>query len=426
MPTGSPRSPSVEILSGPYEFTSNTRTVRLRRLHDTQRRICSESRRFNVVALGRRAGKTVLGQDRAVHPALAGHPVGWFSPTYKLLSDVWRELANTLGGVTTTRSVQEHRLELLTGGTVEFWSLDDPDPARGRRYKRVIIDEAAMAKNLRDAWSMAIRPTLTDLEGDAWFLSTPKGMNYFWTLFQMGQDELEPDWMSWQMPTSVNPYISLAEIERARTDPSMTERTYGQEYLAEFLPDGTGVFRNIEAACVLEPQDVQAGHHYAMGVDWGKHQDFTVLSVLDACCRRQVAIDRFNRIDYAFQVQRLDTLAQRYRPSVMVVEKNSMGEPLIEDLARKGYPVWPFTTTNASKAEAIEALSLALEREWLKLLSDDTQKGELLAYDAERLPGGLLRYGALEGFHDDCVMSLALAWQAIAHAAPQSTRLRFG
>lgn len=351
-------------------------------------------------------------------------PVGWFSPTYKLLSDVWRELSNTLAPVIAKQSVTEHRLELVTHGTVEFWSLDDPDPARGRKYARVVIDEAAMVKNLADAWQMAIRPTLTDLQGDAWFLSTPRGLNYFHTLYQLGQDTLEPEWASWKMPTSVNPYLDTAEIEAARQQ--LPERVFAQEYEADFLTDGAGVFRGIERACTLRPQEPQQGHGYVMGVDWGKHNDFTVLSVLDTSTRQQVALERFNQIDYTFQTERLMGLATTYRPGVLVVEKNSIGEPLIENLQRRGLNIWPFNTTNQSKAEAIENLSLAIERGVLGLLDEPVQKSELLAYDTERLPSGLLRYGAPEGMHDDTVMALALAWAAIAHAAPPRTKLVFG
>lgn len=396
-------------------------TIRRKRLHDTQRRIVKESRRFNVVVLGRRAGKTVLGQNRAMYPALHGQPVAWFAPNYKYLADAWRDLLFTLGPVISHQSLTEHRLELLTGGLIDFWTLDTPDSARGRKYKRVIIDEAAMVPNLADIWQMAIRPTLTDLIGDAWFLSTPRGMNYFHALYEQGQDDLQPDWMSWKMPTSVNPFLPVQEIEDARL--SEPERIFAQEYLAEFLPDGTGVFRGVERATTLKPAEPEIGHVYVMGVDWGKVNDFTVFSVLDATAKRQVAIERTNKIDYAFQVDRLVTLFRKYRPSRIVVESNSIGVPIIEQLLRRNLPIWPFNTTNASKADAIEGLSLALERQVLGLLDDPIQKSELIAYDSERLPSGMIRYTAPEGMHDDTVIALALAWTAIAHQGPGKVKL---
>ena len=65
--------------------------------------------------------------DRLIHPALQGKPVAWFSPTYKILADTWRELRTTLAAVTRDKSEQEKRLELISGGTIELWSLDSPD-----------------------------------------------------------------------------------------------------------------------------------------------------------------------------------------------------------------------------------------------------------------------------------------------------------
>jgi hypothetical protein len=95
-----------------------------------------------------------------------------------------------------------------------------------------------------------------------------------------------------------------------------------------------------------------------------------------------------------------------------------MGEPLIEQLQRQGLPVQPFITTNATKAAAIDALSLAFERGELTILSDPVLVGELQAYEAQRLPSGMLRYTAPEGMHDDTVISLALAWQAASVPPP--------
>jgi hypothetical protein len=77
-------------------------------------------------------------------------------------------------------------------------------------------------------------------------------------------------------------------------------------------------------------------------------------------------------------------------------------------------PVQPFTTTHASKAQAIEALALAFERGEILIVNDPVLVRELVAYQAERLPSGLLRYGAPSGQHDDTVMALALAWSAVS------------
>lgn len=218
---------------------SEVRTIRLPELHEAQQRIAYEARRFNVLACGRRWGKTAFGVERLVWPALDGFPVAYFSPTYKMLTEVWRTMQETLRPVTKRVSAQEHRLELITGGIVDMWSLDTPDVARGRKYKRVAIDEAAMVKDLLLGWQQVIRPTLADYEGDADFYSTPKGFNDFYELFKMS--ETSDQWAAWQMPTTENPHIKQSEVEAMRAE--MPGYVFEQEVLARFVTLDGALFR---------------------------------------------------------------------------------------------------------------------------------------------------------------------------------------
>ncbi len=394
-----------------------TQTIILPRPHQGQQRIKQEAKRFNAVACGRRFGKSTLGEELLITPTLEGYPTCWFSPTYKMLADIWRDVVRIVKPLTVRMNAQEHRIELATGGVIDMWSLDNPDAARGRKYRRGIIDEAAMIALLGDAWTAVIRPMLADYQGDLYALSTPRGRNFFHQMFVWGQDPLKPDWASWQMPTSTNPFIRPTEIAALRE--TMTERAYLQEIEAQFLEDAGGVLRRVREAATAQPTPRETGHQYVMGVDWGKSNDFTVLSVIDLQTKTQVALDRFNQIDYRVQLQRLQALCDRYQPVAIVAEQNSIGGPLIEQLQQMDLPVQPFLTTNATKAAIIDALALAFERGDLTILDDPVQTAELQAYEMERLPSGLMRYSAPEGQHDDLVIALALAW----HAAQQPTSL---
>ena len=349
----------------------------------------------------------MLGVDRLIRPALEAKPVAYFTPTYKMLTEIWATVSQVLKPVTARQNVQQHRLELITGGIVDMWSLDSADAPRGRKYARVVLDEAAMVPALETTWQTVIRPTLADLSGDAWFLSTPRGMNYFHTLFVKGQDTQDRDWASWQMPTASNPHIKQSEIDAMAAD--MPERMYAQEILAQFLADGVGVFRGVQDAATATYEERQDGHQYVIGADWGRSQDFTVFTVLDVRERRMVALDRSNQVEYALQRERLAALHARYQATAIVAETNAMGEPIIEQLRRDHLPVQPFTTTNATKAAIIDGLALAFERRTVRILPDPILLNELQAFTSERLPSGLVRYSAPSGMHDDCVMSLALA-----------------
>ena len=100
--------------------------------------------------------------DLLAETSISGYPACYFAPTYKMMSEVWREMSTTLRPIASRVSAQERRLELITGGVVDMWSLDQPNAARGRKYKRVAVDEAGMVKDLQTAWEQVIRPTLAD------------------------------------------------------------------------------------------------------------------------------------------------------------------------------------------------------------------------------------------------------------------------
>jgi hypothetical protein len=175
-----------------------------------------------------------------------------------------------------------------------------------------------------------------------------------------------------------------------------------------------------------------------IGVDWGRTNDFTAISILDASTQCQVVLDRFSEIDYELQTERLHQWCELYRPVLVVAEHNSMGGPLTERLQtgyarlmgkpRGALPVWSWDATNASKAALVQALGLAIERGDLTLLDDPVQTSELLGFEASVLPSGMLRYGAPQGQHDDTVIALGLAYlgaQRESSPVPARSSYRF-
>jgi hypothetical protein len=206
--------------------------VSLKKLHSAQNQVLSESKRFNVLKNGRRWGKTELAKELAIQTMLDGHPVGYWCPTYKDLYEFWNELKYLVKDITRDKSETVKQIVTITGGKIDCWSMEDPNSGRGRFYKRAIVDEAEKAPKFEEAWKQTIRPTLTDLRGDAWILSTPKGINtYFHQMFSY--KEKFNDWMSWQMPTVSNPFIDPAEVAAAESQ--LDPFTFKQEYLAESL-----------------------------------------------------------------------------------------------------------------------------------------------------------------------------------------------
>ena len=345
-------------------------------------------------------------QDFAIEGSQGGS-VGWAAPIYKQTLDDYRALDNILAPIVTRRSGTEMRLELIGGGVIEFWSLDKPDSIRGKRYNRFIVNEAGFVSNLQDIRNYIITPTLIDFQGDEYYAGTPKGMNGFFSLYNNQAD----DWARWQKSSYSNPFIPASELDSLKT--LMPERAFQQEIMAQFLEDGGGVFRHVRDASTLQPAEPIQGGQYVIGVDWGRSNDSTVFCVLDATSKRQVLMDRMSDTDYATQRIRLAALSQRYNNAHIIAEANSMGQPNIEALQNMGLYVTPFTTTNATKAHIIQALELAFERGEIGLLDDEYQITELMAYQSEKLPSGLVRYGSPEGLHDDTVMALAIGYSTL-------------
>lgn len=206
--------------------------IKLKKLHDGQLEVLKECARFNVLNIGRRWGKTTLAvNELIIQPALDGFPVGYFAPTYGDLHDVWVEVRNILHETIQTKNEQVKQLRLITGGVIDMWSMDNPDSGRGRHYKRIVVDEAEKAKKFNEAWNGTILPTLLDLKGDAFILSTPKfGQTYFKELFKLGRDGKQ-DWRSFNLSTYSNPHIDPNEIDNLRL--TMDELTFRCEILAE-------------------------------------------------------------------------------------------------------------------------------------------------------------------------------------------------
>jgi hypothetical protein len=330
-----------------------------------------------------------------------------------MASQVWRDLKTTMTNATGIMiSESEHRIDFPSGGMLAIRSTHYPDNLRGEGLDYAVLDEAAFMPP--DVWSEVVRPMLLERKGGAMFLSTPFGRNWFWHLYQLGLDPDESDWVSFHFKSWDNPHIEMDEIEAIRRTTS--QRVFREEYEAEFIDDAGQVFRGIREATTAPPDAVyNVTHRYYAGIDWGRDPDHTAIVIIDATTNQMVALDRFNKIGWDAQRNRLAHLAKYWNPAVIWAEANSIGSPNIEALQSEGFPVRPFTTTLRSKAPLIEGLALAIERGDIGLLNHEVLLNELASYMLERLPGGGYRYRAPAGLHDDTVIATALSWYGVQH-----------
>jgi predicted phage terminase large subunit-like protein len=334
--------------------------------HRGQRRVRKGQRRFNVLCCGRRWGKTAFMLDQAIAQpggVLDRLPVAWFAPTYKMLLEPWREALKILEPAIVETNVQERRIEIVGGGSLTFWSLQDPDGPRGRKYALALIDEAAKVRKLRDTWTRTIRPTLTDYRGGAWFSSSPLGRNDFYELFH---DAAQPDkarlWARFREPTLGNPFILPEEIEDARAD--MTELDFAQEYLAKFVDfGGTSIKRDwIEYG---DPSDDGWGESDLVtvaGVDLAISKkttaDWTAVVILSMSPDKRIYIRHAERRRLAFHeilafVRSIASPERDWSLSSILIEDVAFQIAVVQELIRETkLPVRPYSPQRAETGVA--------------------------------------------------------------------------
>jgi len=323
-------------------------------------------------------------------------PVGYFTPTYKLLEGTFKELYSRLHPII-KRKHDNQIIELIGGGSIEFWTLDNPLAGRSRKYKMAIVDEAAYTKNLWQIWTESIRPTLTDMRGSGWMMSTPKGKNDFHKLFVKGQGDT--DWMSFKMPTSTNPYIDAKELEDARKD--LPELAYAQEYLAEFNdnsanPFGVDYIRK-QSQAKVNPTNV---HFY--GVDLAKSSDYTCIVGLNE--NGSIAyFERFQK-DWSSTTAILKMLIGT---TPALIDSTGVGDPIVEELVKVCPNAQGFKFTSESKQQIMLELATSVQKQEVSILQGVMQE-EMESFEYSYSARGV-RYSAPDGMHDDTVCALALA-----------------
>lgn len=347
--------------------------------------------------------------------AMDGRRVLEAAPVTEQTNAFWEAVkgyfAEPIARKTLRKNETDRLLEFPNGGRIRCKTAHDADTLRGDYADLLILDEYSFMEP--DAWELVGMPMLLDNNGDAVFIFTPNRRNHAWLLYNKAIADETGLWQSWHFTSHDNPHLSKAALAELSAD--MTDEAYRQEIMAEFLEGEGAVFRNIYA-CLHATHDMpeqHAGHWLVAGVDWAKQHDYTAISIGCADCQREVARDRFNKIDYHFQRERLKILIDQWHVEQALVELNSIGEPNFEELQRSGLPVIGFQTTAQTKPPLIENLALAFEKTEWQFQPDPIWTGELEAYERKvSAITGRSQYSAPDGMHDDTVMARALMLRA--------------
>jgi hypothetical protein len=380
-------------------------------LHVNQIPIFESKAKIKTVCCGRRFGKTVLAGNVVVTTAFTkADSMSWVvSPMYSQTMIMWRKINKIIPKQYIKDSSKgDLWIELSNGSMVFAKSADNPDSLVGEGLDLCVVDEAARVKP--EAWEVSLQPTLMDSDGDALLLSTPKGKNWFYKECLKGGNPEFPEYEHFHYTSYDNPFLKRSVIERKKK--TMSWLYYRQEILAEFVDDGGEVFTGLDQ-CIM-PVFGHAipipGREYVMGVDLAKYEDYTVIYVVDTETREVVDWRRPPHMDWAPQKEVIKFMHHKWNDAPMLIDATGVGDPVVEDLEKECVDVVPYKFSgNTLKKQVIEGLVIAFQNKDIHIPNEKTLLEELGAYEYEKLPSGLFRYGAPSGFHDDCVTALALA-----------------
>jgi hypothetical protein len=380
--------------------------------HVAQMRLHASNARFRVLACGRRFGKTLACCNEVAKYALENNDSTsmWVAPTYRQTLIAFRIMLKALKHVfASDPNKSEMRLELINGSVIQFASAERYDNLRGEGVGFLVMDEVGQIDER--AWTESLRATLSDTGGRVIFIGTPRGRNWFWKIFQMGLDPREDEWASFTFPTAANPYIPAKEIASAKRN--LPEDVFKQEYEAEFLAGSAGVFRNIDACIQGEVLDPQPGCFYMVGWDPAKHEDFSVVTVLNLTTRHVDYWERFNKIDYTAQIEHVVGVARWYNHASIEMDATGVGDPLLEQVRNLDVVVNGTKFTNVLKEQMIRNLAVMLEHVSITFPPITVLIEELRLYSYYFTIHNNVQYEAPPGAHDDAVTSLGLvAWKA--------------
>ena len=321
--------------------------IELSEPHINQQVILDSSSRFRVVMCGRRFGKSELSQVEIITNALKGNKVAYITPTYKLAKTFFEQLTLILPF---EANKSELIIRTVNNGSIEFFTGERLDNLRGRKFHLVVVDEASFIPDLESGWLNSIRPTLTDYKGKALFLSTPRGKNYFYSLFMKGGDS---DWQSFKFSTYDNPYISKDEIDDARKQ--LPHAVFEQEYMANPMENAANPFGidNINA-CIRELTPKKSLY---FGIDLAKSMDYSVIIGLD----EDGNTSHFQRFQKDWKSTR-DEILKLDKNVNIYIDSTGVGDSITEDLQRYFNSMTGYKYTSISKQQLMEGLASAISK----------------------------------------------------------------
>ena len=379
--------------------------------------IITSEEMFHTMVCGRQSGKSTTLLGLLLYYAInkPKSTLLWVSPIYGQINKVQTQIMDALGdsGVIVSANKANYEIKLINGSMIYFRSAERADSIRGLAIDYLFIDEAQDIKT--SDFQKSILPTITARGKRCVIGGTPKARNFFYDYYQMGKSADFPNHTSYNFPSWESPYVSEEFIEEQRK--SLPENIFKQEFEAVFIEDDGQVFKGLSNVLINDsyPQRTQGMNVYA-GLDIGTREDYSVLTIIDEM-GRVLMIWRDRHIEYSRIVEKVVQLCKQYNVRELLVESNGPGDVMYEQIKKQFSRAEPLFQTNDTKSNIIRRLmtdieDIALELPSPKLFPPLADEMEIFEYSI--LPSGKIRYGHPSGFHDDTVLSLAMAnWSRV-------------
>lgn len=388
-----------------------------------------------VIVCSRGWGKTIFAVDDLVIPPSIKYPhfqVCWIAPNYKIarapIDDVFFGINDNTGKrfINDTCPTTGFKFfEFKKGDNELHWwnnskmflrSADAPDSIVSKGYNLIVIDEGALIP--KDVFQKQILPIARKKHCKIVIITTPRGKNWVYHMYLDGQDPSKTRYISFRQPWWKRPdYPDL--LKDLMKD--LPKHIRDQEFGAEFIDGGGGTFVGLEKIFLgprIEfPTENQEWTHPqwatmkdnvgVMSIDFAKLVDYTVMTIFTQD-KKLIYYSRMNKTDYKVVLDKVKTIAEKFDWPEVIYDATGVGSAITDFLSTE-LNVFPFVFTNNSKNDIVNKLIIACEYGHLEMPNIVTVKNELEIFEFKMTKTGKISYGAPDGKHDDCVMSIAMA-----------------
>ena len=331
-----------------------------------QQQVWTDGKRFQVIAAGRRCGKSRYSAWRMIVAALDGKPgeVWYVGLTQGNARDtMWKLLHDLASPVIKSSHVNNLQITLINGSTISLKGSDRPETMRGSSLKLVVLDEAAFMKPF--VWEEILRPALADQKGSAVFISTPDGRSWFYDLYVYADQSDDEDWVAYHLTSYDNELLDSKEIDAAKR--SMSTMAFTQEFMASFNARESELFK--EDWLIFDEEEPEIGDYYIaidpagfeqLGKKGNKRLDDTAIAIVKVNEKGWwVKEIKYGRWTFDETVRHIFHAVQKFRPISVGIErgiaKQAMMSPLMDMMKRHNlfFRIEELTHGNINKANRV-------------------------------------------------------------------------